>query len=263
MFLRNVKIHRFAYVVNGQSELLVTTLGVTSFLSIFVFINMSDDSSIASILASCLTRGLQLDPLPVRLISNFEFFVPPAYFVTDHSKPIQSSTVLHSTLLFNIVNFLSIRSTMNRMLTRCHTHPSATQTFLPKNSRQVLLCILVDKFVLSNTLCIAPEFPGIRMVSSNHGLISLIFVVQLAVKNALRYFPAHLHPTLAPEFARELRDEGHIYMRRFRPREYAMKAYPIECYPGKCDQVTIVMRRKKNSQFHFIQRSPNAFVASC
>jgi urocanate hydratase len=31
-------------------------------------------------------------------------------------------------------------------------------------------------------------------------------VPQLAVKNALRYFPQRLHATLAPEFARELRE---------------------------------------------------------
>ncbi|KAF1779852.1 Urocanase [Phytophthora cactorum] len=39
----------------------------------------------------------------------------------------------------------------------------------------------------------------------------------LAVQNALRYFPEKFHATLAPEFAQELKDEGHIYMHRFRP----------------------------------------------
>ncbi|RLN53614.1 hypothetical protein BBJ28_00020865, partial [Nothophytophthora sp. Chile5] len=34
----------------------------------------------------------------------------------------------------------------------------------------------------------------------------------LAVQNALRYFPEPMHATLAPEFAQELKDEGHIYM---------------------------------------------------
>jgi urocanate hydratase len=36
----------------------------------------------------------------------------------------------------------------------------------------------------------------------------------LAVKNALRYFPNAMHAQLAPEFAQELREEGHIYMHR-------------------------------------------------
>ena len=37
---------------------------------------------------------------------------------------------------------------------------------------------------------------------------------RLAVENALRYFPASSHAILAPEFAQELRDFGHIYMYR-------------------------------------------------
>lgn len=37
---------------------------------------------------------------------------------------------------------------------------------------------------------------------------------QLAVSNALRYFPSHLHETLAPEFSKELKTLGHIYMLR-------------------------------------------------
>jgi hypothetical protein len=47
---------------------------------------------------------------------------------------------------------------------------------------------------------------------------------KLAVRNALRYFPAETHKVLAPEFAAELRNEGHIYMRRFAPTEYVMQA---------------------------------------
>ena len=39
----------------------------------------------------------------------------------------------------------------------------------------------------------------------------------LALKNALRYFPAKFHTELAPEFAQELKDYGRIYMYRFRP----------------------------------------------
>ncbi|XP_055016306.1 urocanate hydratase-like [Boleophthalmus pectinirostris] len=40
---------------------------------------------------------------------------------------------------------------------------------------------------------------------------------RLALKNALRYFPSSHHATLAPEFAQELREYGHIYMYRFCP----------------------------------------------
>ena len=37
---------------------------------------------------------------------------------------------------------------------------------------------------------------------------------RLAVENALRYFPPESHADLAPEFAQELKDFGHIYMYR-------------------------------------------------
>lgn len=40
---------------------------------------------------------------------------------------------------------------------------------------------------------------------------------QLALRNALRYFPPDVQELLAPEFAQELRLYGHIYMYRFCP----------------------------------------------
>jgi hypothetical protein len=39
---------------------------------------------------------------------------------------------------------------------------------------------------------------------------------KLALRNALRYFPASLHGVLAPEFAAELRERRRIYMYRYR-----------------------------------------------
>lgn len=41
--------------------------------------------------------------------------------------------------------------------------------------------------------------------------------LQLALRNALRYFPPDVQKVLAPEFAQELRRYGHIYMYRFSP----------------------------------------------
>jgi urocanate hydratase len=52
-----------------------------------------------------------------------------------------------------------------------------------------------------------------------------------ALANALRYFDAKHHATLAPEFAKELDDYGHIYMYRLRPTAYTVKAYDIAAYP--------------------------------
>jgi urocanate hydratase len=48
---------------------------------------------------------------------------------------------------------------------------------------------------------------------------------QLAIKNALRYFPTEYHSVLAPEFWHELQLYGHIYMYRFRPTECALYLY--------------------------------------
>ena len=53
---------------------------------------------------------------------------------------------------------------------------------------------------------------------------------KLALRNALRYFPKEFHATLAPEFAKELKDYGRIYMYRFRP-DYKIYARPIDEYP--------------------------------
>ena len=61
---------------------------------------------------------------------------------------------------------------------------------------------------------------------------------KLAVKNALRYFPVEHHAVLALEFANELRTLGHIYMSRFRPVHYEIKAYSYEMYPTKCVQAS-------------------------
>lgn len=63
---------------------------------------------------------------------------------------------------------------------------------------------------------------------------------KLAVRNALRYFPAHLHPELAREFANELEEYGRIYMYRFRPT-YEMYARPIDEYPARCRQAAAIM----------------------
>ena len=56
---------------------------------------------------------------------------------------------------------------------------------------------------------------------------------ELALRNALRYFPKEQHAALAPEFADELHRYGRIYMYRYRPT-YEMFARPIEEYPAQC-----------------------------
>ena len=68
----------------------------------------------------------------------------------------------------------------------------------------------------------------------------------LAVKNALRYFPETWHERLASEFARELREDGRIYMRRFRPA-YPMYARPLEEYPARCRSAAAIMGMIQNN----------------
>ena len=70
--------------------------------------------------------------------------------------------------------------------------------------------------------------------------------MQLALRNALRYFPPSLHGILAPEFARELTDYGHIYMYRFRP-SLPMKAYPFGEYPTTCGKAAGIMHMLMNN----------------
>ena len=68
----------------------------------------------------------------------------------------------------------------------------------------------------------------------------------LAIKNALRYFPAEHHEVLAKEFAQELKDYGRIYMYRFRP-DYEMYARPIGEYPAKSKQAAAIMAMIQNN----------------
>ena len=56
--------------------------------------------------------------------------------------------------------------------------------------------------------------------------------IKIALKNALRYVPEHLHEELAPEFMEELMTHGRIYGYRYRPKE-EIKAKPIDEYEGR------------------------------
>eukprot|EP00300_Choanocystis_sp_HF-7_P040107 c6534_g1_i1.p1 GENE.c6534_g1_i1~~c6534_g1_i1.p1 ORF type:complete len:691 (+),score=111.86 c6534_g1_i1:23-2074(+) len=83
---------------------------------------------------------------------------------------------------------------------------------------------------------------------------------KLAVANALRYFPAEHHATLAPEFAEELLTEGHIYMHRFRPTAYAMRAYPIDFYPAKCPEAACIQLLIMNNLDPQVAQYPHELI---
>lgn len=82
---------------------------------------------------------------------------------------------------------------------------------------------------------------------------------KLALKNALRYFPPHLHAQLLPEFRDELHNFGRIYMYRFRPT-YEMKARPISDYPGKSLHAKSIMLMIQNNLDYAVAQHPHELI---
>ena len=89
------------------------------------------------------------------------------------------------------------------------------------------------KFSLSDEL---PEYPKMRDDIRRAPARKLDLSrneVKIALKNALRYIPEHLHKKIASEFAEELKTKGRIYGYRYRP-EGRIFAKTIEEYKGNC-----------------------------
>lgn len=82
---------------------------------------------------------------------------------------------------------------------------------------------------------------------------------QLAVRNALRYFPTQWHQELAIEFAQELKDFGRIYMYRFKP-SYALKARSVNDYPAKCQQAAAIMLMVDNNLDPAVAQHPEELI---
>ncbi len=82
---------------------------------------------------------------------------------------------------------------------------------------------------------------------------------KLALRNALRYFPEHLHAELAPEFAAELRKYGRIYMYRFRPT-YDMYARPVDWYPARSRQAAAIMLMIQNNLDPRVAQHPHELI---
>lgn len=82
---------------------------------------------------------------------------------------------------------------------------------------------------------------------------------QLALKNALRYFPKSQHAELAPDFLEELETYGRIYMYRYRP-EYKMYARPIQEYPGKSLQAKAIMLMIQNNLDYAVAQHPHELI---
>src|SRR3984885_11678152 len=82
---------------------------------------------------------------------------------------------------------------------------------------------------------------------------------KLAIRNALRYFPAKHHAKLAKEFADELKTYGRIYMHRFRP-EYKMYARPINQYPHKSKKAAAIMLMIQNNLDEAVAQHPHELI---
>ncbi|GAA4269348.1 urocanate hydratase [Hyunsoonleella aestuarii] len=82
---------------------------------------------------------------------------------------------------------------------------------------------------------------------------------QLAIRNALRYFPKKWHAILANEFAQELKDYGRIYMYRFKP-DYKFYARPIESYPANSLQAAAIMHMIQNNLDPAVAQHPEELI---
>ncbi|RZT95772.1 urocanate hydratase [Ancylomarina subtilis] len=82
---------------------------------------------------------------------------------------------------------------------------------------------------------------------------------QLAIRNALRYFPKPWHKELATEFAQELLDYGRIYMYRFKP-DYKIYARPIEEYPAQSQQAAGIMMMMQNNLDPAVAQHPEELI---
>ena len=82
---------------------------------------------------------------------------------------------------------------------------------------------------------------------------------KLALRNALRYFPKHLHAKLAPEFLEELHEYGRIYMYRYRP-DYEMYARPISDYPHRSEQAAAIMLMIQNNLDPAVAQHPHELI---
>ncbi len=83
---------------------------------------------------------------------------------------------------------------------------------------------------------------------------------KLAIRNALRYFPKAHHKLLAKEFLSELEDYGRIFMHRYRPTEYEMKAHPIDQYPAKTKQAAAIMLMIQNNLDRRVAQFPHELI---
>lgn len=82
---------------------------------------------------------------------------------------------------------------------------------------------------------------------------------ELALRNALRYFPSAHHEKLLPEFRQELDELGRIYMLRYMP-DQPMYARDIEVYPCKSKQAAAIMLMIQNNLDPAVAQHPYELI---
>lgn len=82
---------------------------------------------------------------------------------------------------------------------------------------------------------------------------------KLAIENALRYFPSHLHKELAQEFFNELKRYGRIYMYRYRPN-YEIKSRHFEDFPHVSKQAAGIMLMLSNNLDYAVAQHPHELI---
>ena len=107
-----------------------------------------------------------------------------------------------------------------------------------------------------------PEIPLDESVDHAPARKQILTTVEkkLAIRNALRYFPKTQHHLLAKEFLNELEEYGRIFMHRYRPTEYEMKAYPIDQYPAKTEQAAAIMLMIQNNLDKRVAQFPHELI---
>lgn len=108
-----------------------------------------------------------------------------------------------------------------------------------------------------------PEHPGLDSSvdhAPNRRQILTADEKILALQNALRYIPQEHHDAMAEEFLQELNSFGRIIMRRYRPVEYAMKAYPLDAYPAQCQQAASIMLMIQNNLDPAVAQFPHELI---
>jgi urocanate hydratase len=102
------------------------------------------------------------------------------------------------------------------------------------------------------------DAPGINRAPRRRNVLSPAENA-LALRNALRYFPARHHRALAPEFAKELREDGRITMQRYRPG-HAMHARPINAYPARTRHAAAIMMMIQNNLDPLVAQHPYELI---